>query len=101
MTITTARITPLEVLTLLHEFGESWRSGVSIDLSTEIDVKGNLFFQVGVQASVQVNEHEEPRVYRSSSRWPNTSHQSLLAMWVWLAHNVDQQVDAAMALQRV
>lgn len=91
-------ITPLEVLTLLHQFADTWRSGVTIDLSTEQTNKGALFFQVGVQTSVKLEGHDAPVVFRATDRWPNRQHKSLLAQWVWLAHNVDQQIDASMHL---
>lgn len=92
-------ITPLEALCLLHAFGKAWGRFPVIELSIVSDKRHELAYDVKVTVE-HFDEGRQVHVpYTASSRFPNSSHTSMLALWIWLAHSIDQQIDASLALR--
>lgn len=92
-------IGPKEMIDLMLAFEAGWESSATVTITFCTTKKGEPQAQLRVSTVLAREGVPDGVDFSAGMAWPNSGHSSMLAAMVWLAHNVDQQIDAYRALE--
>jgi len=94
-----APLGPKEMIDLLLAFEAGWGSSAKVLITFSTNRKGEGVAHLRVWTVLPREGVPDGVDFGAGLDWPTTGHSSMLGAMVWLAHNVDQQIDAYRALE--